>query len=107
MRYQAPCPTCGQPISVWRIIVAATPLNYKCAKCGEKFYAKDWTLISIAGGLLLVGFLGWILNYGMETKRVSPPLAFAVFVGVFAAAEIVHSFLVINKAQLAAKRKQK
>jgi hypothetical protein len=102
MKYRTPCPTCGAPVSVWRIMSAPTPFGYKCSKCGKKFCARGWAWITVVVALLAIGCLGWSLNYLMDTNRLSASNAFIIFLIVFVVGEITYSFLVINKSTLVA-----
>ena len=107
MKYETPCPVCGQSISIWNIMVTYSfPFHLKCSKCDSKIRVKGWTWpLKIA---MMIGlFLGWVVgwSYLFAYKHISGSLSgLATFVGGMIILTIIWAIianlLIINKGTL-------
>ena len=64
MKYSTPCPACGEPVTLGRIIVAPTPWHLKCSKCKSRLVVRWQTPIVVSvfiGTLagLIIALLRW------------------------------------------------
>ena len=100
MKTSAPCPVCKKPISVWRVMMAPTPLHLRCPTCLRPLRAKNLTLPFVIGGIAIGVILGQRLleqarfQGGLPTKQV------LLGVLIVLAVDFIASFAIVNVGKL-------
>ena len=56
MKYSTPCPACGEPVTLGRIIVAPTPWHLKCSKCKSRLVVR-WQTPIVVSVIVLAGLI--------------------------------------------------
>jgi len=54
MKFKTSCPTCGEPITLGRVIAAPHPWGIKCPHCKSKVKARDHTPLLISAFTILI-----------------------------------------------------
>ncbi|MBC8231301.1 hypothetical protein H8E77_17250 [bacterium] len=118
MKYETPCPVCGQSISIWKMMVTCKSFylkDLKCLKCDSKIRVKGWTWPSLIIVMMIGVYLGWLvgLSYliaykhifsGLLSSGLATLFVFAIIVGGMIVLTIIWaiiaSLLIINKGTL-------
>ncbi|NQT73204.1 MAG: hypothetical protein HQ553_10640 [Chloroflexi bacterium] len=105
MKTTATCPACEQPISIWRIVSAPTPIHLSCSSCKTKIRPKGWTILSLITALAIGFALGFSLSRFYRDDQLSILGAIAIAVGVLIVVEFIWGLLICNRATLEAHSK--
>ena len=63
MKYSTPCPACGEPVTLGRIIAAPTPWHLKCSKCKSRLVVRWQTPIVVSEVAYAVASAGLIIAF--------------------------------------------
>ena len=102
MKKTTNCPACEQPVSVWRIMSAPTPLHLSCSSCKTKVRPRGWIVPTLIFALVVGIALGLSLTQLYRDDHLPLIGAIAIAVGILVIIEFGLSLLICNKAALEA-----
>ena len=63
MKYSTPCPACGEPVTLGRIMATPTPWHLKCSKCKSRLVVR-WQTPIVVSEMVLAGLIIALLRWG-------------------------------------------
>lgn len=103
MRTTTTCPACEQPVSLWRIMSAPTPVHLYCPSCKTRIRPKGWTIPSIIFAVVMGLVIGFILSHLYRDDQISAVVAISIAVGSILLLELGWCLFICNKATLIAR----
>jgi hypothetical protein len=97
MKTKTACPSCGDMISIWRIMSAPTPFHLSCGSCKRNVRVQGWTI----PGLIIAVILGAILSVWIFIIADIPLfLGIGLFLIAAVVLEVTVGLLIINYGTL-------
>ena len=100
MRISAPCPVCSQPLSVWSVMRAPTPLNLRCGHCLRPLRARNLTLPLVLAGLVFGVLLGKRLIDEARLVGGLPVRGLLLGLALVVAFDLLASLAIVNLGRL-------